>query len=278
MIRVLVMIAVAGFLVATVALGSALAIGGPDAIARGVWAWGPHAWDGDWSGKGHWRGHARWADNDDDGPQAGRVMVWTGGSSVELDVPAEMTFTQAPGPARLTINGRRAAVDAVEIVDGHIRFRDHVRSRQRLTITMTAPNITSFGLSGRSRLVIAAYDQDRLRIDLTGDSEVAGQGRTKALELDLSGDSEADFGDLAADSAEVDVSGEAEAIVAPRDYAKVHISGSGDVTLKTRPARLETELSGDGKLHQEDGPTPSLSPSPPPSPPASPPAASSSRR
>ena len=44
MIRVLVMIAVAGFFVSIVTLSTAVAIGGPEAIADNAWSWG----------RGHW--------------------------------------------------------------------------------------------------------------------------------------------------------------------------------------------------------------------------------
>jgi hypothetical protein len=278
MIRVLVMIAVAGFLVATVAFGSALAIGGPDAIARGVWAWGPGAWDGNWGEhRPHrWDRHGRHWPDDDDGPQTVRQMVWTGGESVDLDVPANMTFNQGPGPARLTITGPRGVVEDLVVQDGHIGFGNRGAMRGRLTIELTAPKVTRFDLGGRGRLTIENYDQDSLSVDLTGNAEVVGRGRTKALDLDMSGSSEADFGGLAADNAEVEVTGSGEAVVAPRDSARIDISGSGDVTLKTRPAKLASDVSGSGKIHQEDGVSPSPSPSPSPS--ASPPAAASSRR
>jgi hypothetical protein len=255
---------VAGFLVATVALSSAVAIGGPEAIARGVWAWGPHAWKGDWDSH-DWHGrHHRHAD--DSGPQTTREIPWTGGASVELDVPAEMTFTQGPGPAKLVITGPRSAVEAVEVEDGHIRFRgDHNRRFRRLTITLTAPDVTRFDLAGRSRLAIEGYNQDRLTLDLSGNAEVVARGRAETLNLDLSGSSEADLSGLAAKGAEVEVSGSGDATIAPTDWAKLDISGAGDVTLVTRPARLETDVSGSGKVHQEDGPSPS--PSPPPTPP-----------
>ena len=49
MIRVLTMIAVAGFVLSLASLSAAVAIGGPDAIARGGWMFA----DRDWSHT-HW--------------------------------------------------------------------------------------------------------------------------------------------------------------------------------------------------------------------------------
>ena len=59
MIRTLLMIAVAGFLVSAVTLSVAVAITGPAAIANGAWSFGPDGWG--WRGHEHGSGHSRWS-------------------------------------------------------------------------------------------------------------------------------------------------------------------------------------------------------------------------
>ena len=283
MIRVLVMIAVSGFVLCLATLTAATIIGGPEAFSRAAWSWGTkHNWvfhdgDWDWDRGDRWDRHDRWAG--DNGPQATRDLVWTGGDTLEIEVPAEVRYTQAAGPAKITISGPRRAVDDVEIENGHIRF-DHGRSRShygsKLTIVMTAPDITRFDIHGSSSLAIADYKQDRLRIDLSGNADVTAAGEVNVAELDISGSAEADLGKLKAKGAEVDIAGSGEATIAPTEWAKVDISGSGDVTLLTNPPKLESDISGSGSIHQEHGDassspseTPSPSPSPSPSPPKS---------
>ena len=274
MIRVLVMIAVSGFVLCLATLTAATIIGGPDALRRAAWTWGTdHRWafhDRDWD----WdRGdrHDRWTG--DSGPQTTRELAWTGGDTLEVDVPAEVRYTQAAGPAKLTVSGSRRAVEDVEIENGHIRF-DHGRSHGRygkLTIVMSAPDITRFDLHGSSSLDIADYKQDRLRIDLSGNADVTAAGEVNVAELDISGSAAADLGKLKAKGAEVDIAGSGEATIAPTDWAKVDISGSGDVTLLTNPPKVESDISGSGSIHQDrsgasPSPSPSESPSPSPSP------------
>ena len=283
MIRVLVMIAVSGFVLCLATLTAATIIGGPEAITRAAWSWGTdHRWAfhdrhwDRWDDEHRWDRSDRWAG--DSGPQATRELAWTGGDTLEIDVPAEVRYTQAAGPAKLTISGSRRAVDDVEIENGHIRF-DHGRNRShygKLTIVMTAPNVTRFDLHGSSSLAIADYKQDRLRIDLSGNADVTAAGEVNVAELDISGSAEADLGKLKAKGAEVDIAGSGEATIAPTEWAKVDISGSGDVTLLTNPPKLESDISGSGSIHQEHGDassspseTPSPSPSPSPSPPKS---------
>jgi hypothetical protein len=263
MIRVLVMIAVSGFLLCVVTLSAAIAIGGPEALTHAAWNWG--------AGN-------RWAFNDErwdrdgwgseTGPQATRELAWTGGDTLEVDVPAEIRYTQAPGPAKLTISGPQRIVDDVEVRNGHISFdhdRRHGRRWSKLTIVMSAPDVTRFDLHGSSSLAIEGYKQPRLRIDLSGNAEVTATGEADVLELDISGSAEADLGGVKAKGAEIDIAGSGEATIAPTEWAKVEISGSGDVTLLTNPAKLETDVSGSGSIRHKDEATPSPSPSPSPS-------------
>jgi hypothetical protein len=263
MIRVLVMIAVAGFILSVATLSAAIAIGGPEALSHAAWTWGANR---NW--EGHWDGHNRWDWDADSSPQTTREMAWTGGDSLEVDVPAEVRYTQAPGPAKLTITGSKRAVEDVEISDGHVRFvyRRHRHYGGKLVIVMTAPNITSFDMHGSSTLAIESYKQDKLRIDLSGNADVAASGEVDVVKLDVSGSAEADLGKLKAKGAEVDIAGSGEATIAPTDWAKVDISGSGDVTLLTNPAKLDTDISGSGSIHREEGASPAPPPEPTPTP------------
>jgi hypothetical protein len=262
MIRALLMIAVAGFFLSLVTLSTAVAIGGPEVIARGAWS----AWDWDWDDH---HGRRDWEDQAG-GPQGTRELAWTGGDSLELDVLADVTYRQAPGPATLTVTGRKRAVDLVRIdSDGRVYLEDH-RSRSRLQITLTAPDIRRFKLNGSDRLSISDYDQDELNLELSGAAEAAATGRTGRLELDISGSGEADLAALKTREAQVEISGSGEAVIAPTEAADLNISGSGEITLKTRPARLESDVSGSGSIRQEAGeasapaaPEPPAAPSPP---------------
>ncbi|MEO8114489.1 MAG: DUF2807 domain-containing protein [Phenylobacterium sp.] len=268
MIRVLLMIAVAGFVLSLAMISGAVAIGGPEVVGRGAWTWASHdGWnwdfddDGDW---GHHR-HGHWADGS--GPRTTREIAWSGGESLDVNVPADVQFTQAEGPAKLVVSGPKGAVEQVEVKDGRIGFANRIRHAGRLEITLTAPRVTRFELSGRNRLSISNYRQDVLDLDLSGSSEVTGVGQAKAIKLEISGSGDADLGKLPSESADIHISGSAEAIVAPSERAKVDISGSGDVTLLTHPKQLDTDVSGSGRIHQEaGGPTPTPSPPPPTTP------------
>ncbi|TAJ73154.1 MAG: DUF2807 domain-containing protein [Phenylobacterium sp.] len=272
MIRVLFMIAIAGFVLSVGTLAAAFAIGGPEAVARGGWVVAGKDWSGDWDWDWddhdhHGRG-ARWSS--DSGPQATRTLAWSGADKLDLDLAADVRYVQAAGPATVTVTGPRRAVDEVIVRGDSIRY-DHRRAhwRPKLSIVVQAPNVTSFDLSGNNTLTIENYRQARLKLDLSGDAEATATGETDLIELDISGSGDVDLGSLKAKGANVDVSGAADAVIAPTDWARLDISGSGDVRLLTNPAKLETDVSGSGKVRQDGpstGPSPSPSASPSPSP------------
>ena len=259
MIRVLVMIAVTGFLMSVVTLSTAVAIGGPDvvsALARdGHFGW---TWDdADWGGHGHrdWRG--------DRGPQGTRELAWTGGDTLDVDVPAEIAYTQAPGVGKLTVTGPQREIDNLVLEDGHLRFTHGRHRHGELTIVMTAPAVSRFNLNGSGRLAIADYKQDKLSIDISGDTEISAKGEAKGLTLSISGSGQSDFSELKLGDADIDIDGSGQATLAPTGVANINISGSGDVTLLTRPSKLESNVSGSGGIHQKDGGAASAAPTAP---------------
>lgn len=251
MIRVLVLIAVTGFMVALISLSAAISIGGPEAISRGAWSIGRQ---GAWS----WDGHDGGEDNrhrrvDGSGPQTTREIAWTGGDRLEIAIPADVQFVQAAGPGKVVITGAKGAVEQVEVNDGDLSFRRRVRDGGRLAIVITAPKITRFDLGGDNRLTISGYDQDRLEIDISGSAAVTAKGRAGVVDIDMSGSPDADLGELAAESVEADLSGSSKARLAPKTAIRAEISGSGDLTLLTIPPQFEVEITGAGRIHTPDG-------------------------
>jgi hypothetical protein len=261
MIRSLILIAAAGFVLSVATITAAVAIGGPEVAARSSWNiagghWGPH-----WNWDAHDDGDEAY--DDWGGPQGSRTLAWSGDTELRLAIPAEVRFTQAPGAGSVTVSGPEQVVRHVVVEDGRIRF-DHGwrHGGRRLSITMTAPNVSDFAISGSGRLTIVNYRQPRLKVTVSGSGEAEARGETEAADVTISGSGDVDLAELKTRSAEVTVSGTGNATVAPSEEARLSISGSGDINLESHPARLETSISGSGRLHQ----APSAGAEPPQSP------------
>ena len=252
MIRNLIIIAVASFVLAVVCFAGAAAVGGRDLMEQG-WHVSPaflEALDEDNDVS------VRIGGRDLTGPDVTQDIAWTGGSQLQIDVPAEVSFTQG-AVAKVTISGPKGLVDRVTLNDGRLRFKDsetdggvHLRyTRERLKVTIVAPGVSRFVLNGSSSLGILAYDQPDLTISVNGSGDVTAAGKTQALTLSLAGSGEASLGALEAQNASVDGAGSGEAELSAKGAVQVAIAGSGDVTLTTKPASLSSNIDGSGDLH-----------------------------
>lgn len=258
MIRTLLIIAVAGLVLATACLGGAFALGGRD-MARHGWEWTFEDEDGD---------TVRFERDDGTrGPDTTRTIEWTGGQTLTVDLSADVDYVQGE-TAGVTVTGPAELVEKVELIDGRLTWRDAdgpnhetvvfgrrdggrgiwVHSEE-VKIVVTAPNVNSFNLEGSSNLMLRDYDQDTLSIDISGSGEVSATGRTRSLEVDISGSGDADLGSLVTTDANVAVAGSGDATVAPTGRADISISGSGDVDLTTRPTTVNQDINGSGEVN-----------------------------
>lgn len=238
MIRNLLLLTGAAFVLAVICFASAAAFGGFH-IGRD-WAWRhPHDW-------------VRF-DRDIVGPTGGgasvtREIAWTGGDRLDVDTSANVQFTQAPGPGKLVVTGPREAVDHLVLNGSHLESDDDGWLSGPVTVVMTAPDVRRFGLSGSGSVEIRNYAQDSLDLDLSGSGRVTAAGKTGSVRLDISGAGEADLAGLQAERADAEISGSGRASVAPTKSADLHISGNGEINLTTHPADVSTDVSGSGRI------------------------------
>ena len=266
MIKSMFIIAGASFVLAAACFAGAAAFGGGDQWWGHHWgpwphgAWNIHVRDDD--RKGEWiADHSFTAD----GAQTTREIVWNGGDRLDLDIGADVTFTQAPGPAKLTITGPSDAVQAVELSGSHLQFANDIDYSGPLKVTLTAPDVRHFAINGSGALAINDYDQDELDLDVAGSGNVTAHGKARALKLDISGSGDVDAGGLATGSADADISGSGKASIAPASAADLRISGDGEIDLMSHPAKLTSDVTGSGRIVEggADTPTPPASPTPP---------------
>lgn len=249
MIKSLFIIAGASFVLAAVCFAGAVALGGGDWTGH---HWGRSVW-ANWDDSGFHRfggdGWRRGGDHDG-GPSSSRDIAWSGADSLDLELPADVTFTQGPGPAKLTITGPSDVIDHVVLSGSSLRFDtdEWWGQGRRVSVALTAPNVHRFSINGDGSLSIANFDQDELDVDVSGHGDVTAKGKARAARLDISGDGDVDLGGLATDSANADISGSGRATIAPASAADLQISGSGEIDLLTRPAKLTSDVSGSGRI------------------------------
>jgi hypothetical protein len=103
-----------------------------------------------------------------------------------------------------------------------------------------------FRPSGRWR----SFAPSDLRVSISGSGSITAQGAVDNLALTVSGDRKARLGEVAVKQLTVEVSGSGNVEASPSDEADIRISGSGKVHLLTHPARLNSKISGSGRITQ----------------------------
>lgn len=262
MIRTLLIIAGAAFVLCLGSAAGALAIGGRDMAAHG-WNWTFHDSDGD--------GDTLSIVRDDGATSTSttRTLDWTGGEQLVIDLSADVDYVQgdAPGvvitgPAdqvnRIRLDGDRLTADQAKgprherIVFGRHRDGRGVWVRNDdVKIVVTAPSVRRFVMNGSSDLYISGFDQPELSLEMTGSGDILAQGRATSLNLIATGSGDADLESLSVSDARVSLSGSGDARVAPTRSADLTTSGSGDIELTTRPATLRQSATGSGDVHQD---------------------------
>jgi hypothetical protein len=232
MIRNLFVIACASLVLAALCLGGAAALGGPHFFRHLHNNWTVRLHDGE---------PIRHVEIDagGDGTAISRDLTWGGGDALDIDIPADVQFTQGAGPAKITISGPKDLVDRVELSGSHLQFSDDPSGDGKLTVVMTAPGVRKFSIAGDASLAIAGYDQDALDVDVSGHGDVTAKGKARTARVDISGDGDVNLGALPVDSAEAD------------------ISGSGEVDLLSHPAKLTSDVSGSGRIVEGEPAKPS---------------------
>ena len=249
----LAVVSVAGLavVIALVALGSSL--------VRSDWAGGAP-----WSRDAGWRCGRTWFDHalaGKHGPGGADATNSTGASpasvtfpfdasdSIDIELPASVTYQ--PGPkAEATVTGDPSLISHVHIVDGRLGFDSETicAPDTHLSVRLTAPSITKWGIKGSSNLVLTGIDQQTLQLRVAGSGRIVASGSVRVVALNIAGSGEAQLQDLSARSAEIVVHGSGEVEVAAQDNADIAVAGSGVVKLHGHPAQVHSSISGSGRI------------------------------
>lgn len=200
------------------------------------------------------------------GPDAVREIAWSGADGLDVNVPAEVTFTQGP-QTRVIVTGPAGAIGRVELDGGRLRFRGGqnrtvvtvdgkttVNGREvdgnwpRVRIAISAPNVRSFVQRGTNTLKIQNYNQDTLAVEVHGRGDVLARGRARLLDVEVHGSGDSNLAALAAEDADVEIKSTGSVTIAPAGTADIEIEGDGDVTLITNPKTIRRNISGYGKI------------------------------
>ena len=212
-------------------------------------------------------------DEADNGAAISRDIAGTAGDRLELNIPAEINYTQG-SVAKITATGPERWVNEIETQGNAVVFKDKHWSHHghgRIVLTITAPNVRKFQVNGAAKLDIANYEQDDLSLQVNGAAKVDVAGAAKTLTLEMNGASEGDLRHLVNQNADVQINGAGQATLATTEKVDIQINGVGNAHLINKPKSLSKSVHGFGSVDvgdsegdSDDGDKAKAATSPPP--------------
>jgi hypothetical protein len=178
-----------------------------------------------------------------------RHLTWSGGDAIEIALPATVRFRGGKGDDIL-VRGSPDLIANVDIDGSRVRLKCRW-STSNHDIEIELPgSYRRVGLSGSGKVTMDNLNQHRLALRISGSGDVSAQGAVDRLTVSLAGSGNARLADVAVKELKVEIAGSGNVDAAAKDEADIRISGSGDVRLHGRPARLKSHIAGSGRISQ----------------------------
>jgi len=216
-------------------------------------------------------------------------LEWRGSDAVRITIPARVEYHPGP-QAQASVSGDAELISHVRLRDGTLEWDavDGCFPADDLVVQLSGPAVQVWTLNGSGQLTLTDLKQDTLHIAVYGSGTVAASGEARETLLDAAGSgradlnikqevlritthgsgaivasgeardvslhatgsSRADLGRLVAQQVSARISGSGDVDLAPRQDADIAISGSGVVRLHGTVARIQSHVSGSGKIQQ----------------------------
>lgn len=182
----------------------------------------------------------------------------SGGRLVLDRLDQENLSVSIAGSGKVRANGKAQTVKFSIAGSGEMDLDQIVASRGEMEIagsgTFRAGSVAigelEMGIAGSGRAEFGQLNARTAEIGIAGSGTVIAKGVVENVKVDISGSGRADFGEVASKTAAADISGHGDVAMAPSEVAKIRISGSGDVYLRSDPKDLDTKISGSGRIHR----------------------------
>lgn len=231
MIRKLLIVAVSGAMLALIAIGGAIAIGGPD--LRGAFRDGHFVWDSE--------GYK--------GPVVKKELAFDATRPLEIALPVDMRFVRGD-KVSMIVEGPKDAIDALVYEDGRLDLRGpHAGGPNHgIKLRITAPVLPALDISGPANIEIEDLRQPEFNLSMAGAGNIEANGKVDRLAIDASGAGNVDLSKLEAGDAEVAIAGLGNADINAGGKVEVAIAGAGNVTLHRKPRELDSDIAGLGNV------------------------------
>ncbi|WP_343486732.1 head GIN domain-containing protein [Allomuricauda sp. d1] len=93
-----------------------------------------------------------------------------------------------------------------------------------------------------------SIEADELSAQLSGSGDIVLEGSARDFDVQVSGSGDVKAYDLKADNVTAQVSGSADIKITANSMLKARVSGSGDISYKGNPGKIDSKVSGSGDV------------------------------
>ena len=186
----------------------------------------------------------------DDGPRTTQTRDVADFTRIENSTSVDVRL-RVGEPQRVRVLAGENVIDDVrtEVRDGtlHLTFDHDGFGGDDVVVETSVGSLAGIHASGSGDIDADGIDADAFDIRSDGSADIAREGTTGRLAVDLSGSGDADLDGLSAREARVSVHGSGDVDVRADERLEVDVDGSGDVRYHGDPA-LTQRVDGSGDL------------------------------
>jgi hypothetical protein len=179
------------------------------------------------------------------GPE--RRLPWMGGDKIEVTTPVPLRLIAGDG-SDVVLRGTPTAVAHLQLRGS--RLVSCGRLDGPVEVTLPARALRRVRISGAGNVTLEKLDQRELELRISGSGQIEARGSVERVSAHISGSGDVRLGDVAMKRLDAKISGSGSIEAGPKDEADVTLSGAGRVRLLTRPASLNSKVSGSGRIIQ----------------------------
>ncbi|HYB10278.1 MAG TPA: DUF2807 domain-containing protein [Alphaproteobacteria bacterium] len=172
-------------------------------------------------------------------------------TEVRIDGAFDVSVTVGPTPS-LTVEGDENVLPLVKTEASGKILRIYpdgsYSTHSPLKVALALPELVKLSSSGSSMIAASGFDQDSLKVDLSGSSMAALAGKVHNFAGSISGSGSLSGEKLDADSVAIDISGAGKCTATAHQSVVANISGAGAITVHGNPPKRSTHVSGAGQI------------------------------
>jgi hypothetical protein len=130
-----------------------------------------------------------------------------------------------------------------------IDFKDNtaINSKNDIKVQITNPALNALDISGSVDARVSNLKNDTFSVAVSGAGNVTLKGETKKLEMETSGSSQVEAGELSSGNVRISSSGSSDVSVNARDTLDLDVAGSGKISYSGNP-KITQNISGSAEV------------------------------